>query len=145
MTNAFARYMEREMLALDSELPRLPSFKPYEIDEAVRLGLVGRSPVSLYRPEGDVYWSRDVYSELGLALLAEKCVRDNCSGEKSSLVGTATNLINIDGIPLDRRIATAALVYGRDLGLMEEHDIGGVSVFVLRDEYKGIVRSMEKV
>ncbi|MBI2085538.1 MAG: hypothetical protein HYT71_03420 [Candidatus Aenigmarchaeota archaeon] len=136
--------MEKCILALETELPTLPSFDRYEIDEAVRLGLVGRSPASLYKPEGDVFWSRDFHSELGLALLAERCVRDNCSNGKSEFVGTVNNLIRVDGVPLDRTIATAALVYGRDLGLMEEHDIGGVSVFVLNDQYRGIVRPMAK-
>ena len=145
MVNDFARYMEMQSVALESELPRLPSFTPDEIEYAVSAGLVGRSPVSLHRPEGYVFWSRDPLSELGVSLTAEKIVRYNCSDGKSELVGTVNNLITIDGVPLEPRIAAAALAYGRDFGLVEELDIGGVSVFVLCEKYRGTVRPLSGV
>lgn len=142
MGNDFARYVHRNMVVMQYELPALPPFSGREIEEALTSGHVKSAPISIHRDEGRMYWSNDTLAETGLSLTAERTVERYCTDGKSTLIGTVENVIANDDLLTDPKTAMMALVYGRHSGLMEEQDFGGVSVFVLREKYQPTVEAL---
>ncbi|MBI4176736.1 MAG: hypothetical protein HY516_00035 [Candidatus Aenigmarchaeota archaeon] len=135
--NDFARYVHKKMVLLDNELPALPPFAKEELECAVASGEVIRAPVSIYRPtEGLMYWAHDQLTELGLALVAGRTAAYQTNNGKQTIVGTVNGVADNDKL-LDARTAQMALTYGRQMGLWEELEMGGVSVFILPDNQDG--------
>ncbi len=133
MKNGFAGYVYRRIVLLEYELPALPPFDQREIDEALVSGDVIRTPVSIHRDEGHVYWSHDYLAELGLALVAGRVACNYRKCGKTNVIGTVGTVMSGTGQFSDHKIATIALAAGRHYGMLDEHDLGGVSVFTLKE------------
>ncbi len=124
--NELVNYMETHLFALSSDVGWIGEA---EVARAINDGRVRHASISVYRQDGEVYWLRSVSVEQILDGLARRAL-PYCGSTKEPPLAGSVKTLQVEH-EFDKTSATAALVYARERGWVNEYQVSGGSHFVV--------------